>query len=83
MKAWLLKVTINKCKNYKKSFRVSRTDSSDDTYQGSYNMDTTDIEVRELIVALPKKYSAVMYLYLYEERTAEEISLMLNKSLIQ
>lgn len=81
MKAWLLKVTINKCKNYKKSFRVSRTASSGDTYQGSYNMDTTDIEVRELIVALPKKYSVVMYLYLYEERTAEEISLMLNKKL--
>jgi RNA polymerase sigma-70 factor (ECF subfamily) len=80
MKAWLLKVTMNKCKNYKRSFRVSHTGTLEEDYQGTYNMDTTDIEVRELLSSLPPKYAAVMYLYYYEERTAEEIAAMLDKN---
>ncbi len=80
MKAWLLKVTMNKCKNYKRSFRVSHTGALEEDYQGTYNMDTTDIEVRELLSSLPPKYAAVMYLYYYEERTAEEIAAMLDKN---
>ena len=81
MKAWLLKVTTNKCKNYKRSFRVSRTGTLEEDYQGSYNMDTTDVEVRELLSSLPSKYAAVMYLYLYESRTIEEIAELLDKNI--
>ena len=81
LKAWLLKVTTNKCKNYKRSFRVSHTGTLEEDYQGSYNMDTTDVEVRELLSSLPPKYGAVMYLYLYESRTVEEIAALLDKKI--
>lgn len=81
LKAWLLKVTTNKCKNYKRSFRVSHTGPLDDDFQGSCNMDTTDVEIRDLLASLSPKYAAVMYLYLYEERSAKEIAAILDKKL--
>ncbi|MDE5763589.1 MAG: sigma-70 family RNA polymerase sigma factor [Ruminococcus sp.] len=83
MKAWLLRSAINKCRNFRKSFRFSRTYSIDEENTGnhaSYCMDTTDIEVRELISHLPKKYSAVLYLYFYEELTVNDIAGILKKN---
>lgn len=80
MKAWLLKVTVNKCKNFRKSFRVSRTQPIDENTKASYKMDVTDIEVRELISALPQKYAAVIFLYYYEGCTIAEIADMLGKN---
>lgn len=81
MKAWLLKVTVNKCKNYKRSFRTSRTGELNDDYQGSYSMDTTDVEVREFLSSLPPKYAAVMYMHYYEEASVEEIAKTLDKNI--
>lgn len=81
MKAWLLRVTINKCKNYKRSFRVSHTQALETVENSaSYNMDTSDIEIREILSALPQKYSAVIYLYYYEGMTLKEISKILGKN---
>jgi RNA polymerase sigma-70 factor (ECF subfamily) len=39
------------------------------------------VEVRELLSSLPPKYGAVMYLYLYENRTVEEIAALLDKKI--
>lgn len=80
MKAWLLRVTVNKCKNYKRSFRASHTQPIDEENAGAYSMDTTDIEVRELISSLPQKYSAVIYLYYYEGYQIKEIGKILGKN---
>jgi len=80
LKAWLLRVTINKCKNLNRSFRISRTRSIDEEKAGIYNMDVTDVEVRELIKALPKKYSSVIYLHFYEGYTIKEIAELLGKN---
>ena len=80
MKAWLLRVTINKCKNLKRSFRISHTRSIDEENTGIYNMDITDVEVRELIEALPKKYSSIIYLHFYEGYTTKEIAKLLKKN---
>lgn len=80
MKAWLLRVTINKCKNLNRSFRKSRTHSIEEETAGIYNMDITDVEVRELIGALPKKYSSVIYLHFYEGYTIKEIAGILKKN---
>ncbi|MDE6785145.1 MAG: sigma-70 family RNA polymerase sigma factor [Ruminococcus sp.] len=83
MKAWLLRAAINKCRNFRKSFRFSRTssiDTKDKENSAVYCMDTTDIEVRELISNLPKKYSAVLYLYFYEELTINDIAGILRKN---
>lgn len=80
MKAWLLRVAINKSKNLKRSFRISRTGSVSDDIAGEYSMDVTDIEVRELIENLPHKYSSVIYLYFYEGYTIKEIAEILGKN---
>lgn len=80
MKAWLLRVAINKSKNFKRSFRISRTRSISDDIAGEYSMDVTDIEVRELIENLPHKYSSVIYLHFYEGYTTKEIAEILGKN---
>lgn len=81
MKAWLLRVALNKCKNYKKSFRVSRTDNIDDVNENELKCSFTpkDSEIRENIARLPKKYSSVIFLYYYEGYNVREIAEMLGK----
>lgn len=82
LKAWLLRVAINKCKNFRRSFRVSRTQSLENTdkLSTSYTMDTDESEIRELLTNLPKKYSSVIYLYYYEGYTIKEIGKILGKN---
>jgi RNA polymerase sigma-70 factor (ECF subfamily) len=82
MKAWLLRVTVNKCKNYKKSFRVRRTDNIDDVSENELkcSFTPTDNGIRENISKLPKKYSSVIFLYYYEEYSIREIAEMLGKN---
>ena len=81
MKAWLLRVTINKCKNYKKSFRVSRTDNIDDINENELQCNFTheDNEIKEKISKLSTKYSSVIFLYYYEGYSIREIAGLLKK----
>lgn len=82
LKAWLLRVALNKCKNFRRSFRVSHTQSIEDTDElsASYSMNTGEIEIRELLKSMPKKYSSVIYLYYYEGYNIREIGEILRKS---
>lgn len=82
LKAWLLRVAINKCKNFKRSFRISRTSSLDnaETESVSYEMKTEDSSVLAEIKTLPKKYASVIYLYYYEGYNTREIAEMQGKS---
>ena len=82
MKAWLLRAAINKCKNYKKSFRVSRTDNIDDVSENQLKCNFTlrDSEIRENISKLPQKYSSVIFLYYFEGYSIREIAQMLGKN---
>lgn len=80
LKAWLLRVTVNKCRNFRKSFRFSRTQSLDETSEKlSYNFESGESEIREKIELLPKKYSSVIYLYYYEGYKIHEIAEILGK----
>ncbi|MCM1133799.1 MAG: RNA polymerase sigma factor [Ruminococcus flavefaciens] len=82
LKAWLLRVTINKCRNFHRSFRVSHTQSLEDTdgLSSPYTADTDESGIREAIANLPKKYSSVIYLYYYEGYNIREIGEILNKN---
>ena len=81
LKAWLIRVTVNKCKNYRKNFRVSRTGSIDDINENELKCNFTpkDNGIRENIKKLPPKYSAVIFLYYYEGYSIREIAEMLEK----
>lgn len=82
LKAWLLRVAINKSKNFKRSFKVSRTQSLDEVPESasSYMMHTENTDIRDKIESLPKKYSSVIYLYYYEGYNIREIGEILGKN---
>jgi len=82
MKAWLMRAAINRGRNYRKSFRFSRTSSIDDENApqiASAPVDDPD-GIKDMIRALPQKYSEVIYLYYYEGYNIREISGLLGKS---
>lgn len=78
LKHWLIRVTINKCKNFKKSLWQQKTEAIAD-YLPSSEVDD-ESKVLELIYYLPKKYRNVIYLYYYEEYTVPEIAQILHES---
>lgn len=82
LKAWLLRVTINKCKNLKRSFRFSRTCSIDELEQSEaiYEISTEGRELRRQISELPRKYAEVIFLYYYEGYSIKEIAEILEKN---
>lgn len=82
LKAWLLRVTINKCKNLRRSFRFSRTCSIDELEQSEaiYEISTEGRELRRQISELPRKYAEVIFLYYYEGYSIKEIAEILEKN---
>ena len=82
LKAWLLRVAINKSKNFRRSFKVSRTQSLDEVPESvsSYIMNTDNTDIRDKMESLPKKYSSVIYLYYYEGYNIREIGEILGKN---
>lgn len=79
-KAWLIRVTINACKDYLKSFFQSRTVSFDEIGEIAGEMPEDYSEVLEAVLSLPKKYKDVVYLHFYEQYSAVEIGRILGKN---
>ena len=81
LKAWLLRVTINRGKNYSKSWKQKgRVDIDDIPEQAEYDTSARDRELKDAVFSLPPKYSTVLYLYYYEDHTIKEIASLLQKS---
>ena len=77
-KAWLLRVTVNRCLDHlkKRDNRHERIDDhvlmqSGDPYAGD--------ETLAAILELPERYKAVIYMYYYEGYTSKEIAEILRK----
>ena len=79
-KAWLIRVTINACKDLLKSFFRSRTVSIDQIAEQPADLPPDNREVLEAVLSLPEKYKDVVYLYYYEEYTAPQIGRILGKN---
>jgi RNA polymerase sigma-70 factor (ECF subfamily) len=75
-KAWLLRVTINKCKNHLKSSwtRLSVPLEEDISY-----LPKEQSEVLVLVLGLPQKYRTVIHLFYYENYSINEIAKILAK----
>ncbi len=77
IKNWLIRVTINKCNNFRRTPWQSRTEPlslyTDITTEQNNSM-------LELLFCLPKKYRNIIYLYYYEEYTVPEIAQLLNEN---
>lgn len=79
-KAWIIRVTINACKDLLKSFFKSRTLPLDSVIEKAEDSDSDHSDVLEAVLSLPRKYKDVIYLYYYEEYSAAEISSILHKN---
>lgn len=79
MKAWLIRVTVNMCKNHVKSWRIGkRSEIPEDMADG--NDFTEKTAVRELLDKLKPIYKAALYMYYYEGCSAAEIGKTLKIS---
>lgn len=78
-KAWLIRVTINSCKDLLKSFYRKYSVVLDEAH---YIEDTSyfgQSEVLDAVLSLPEKYKNAVYLHYYEGYTASEISKMIGR----
>ena len=79
-KAWLIRVTLNACKDFMKSFFRSRTVPLDEIEELTADVPEYHSDVLEAVLSLPVKYKTVVYLYFYEQYSAVEISKLLEKN---
>ena len=79
-KAWLIRVTINACKDLLKSFVRSHMVPLDEIMEQPAFLPPDHREVLEAVLSLPQKYRDVVYLHYYEDYTAPEISRILGKN---
>lgn len=78
-KAWLIRVTINACKDLLRDF-FRRNVVSIDTFYNLPEQTTNDHRyLLEEVVKLPEKYRNVIYLFYYEGYSAVEIGQILNR----
>ncbi len=77
VKNWLIRVTINECKNMVRS-RWWHTESFED-YAATLTFDNpTHSDLFYAVMALPKKYRMPIYLHYYEEYSTAEIASILR-----
>ena len=74
-KAWLLRVTVNHCKNHLASAWFRKRADLD---EGIPALDNAELEVVSAVAALPAKYRAVVHLYYFEGYSTKEIAEMLH-----
>lgn len=79
-KAWIIRVTMNQCRDLLKSFFKSRTQSIDTLTFIPQTSPPNMSEVLEAVLQLPAKYKDVVYLYYYEGYEAHEIAKLLHKN---
>lgn len=80
LKAWLLRATIDCCKDYWKSawYRKVTVDNQMVTEQIEEGGEQEAGYLTECMQQLPGKYSAVLHLFYYEEYSIKEIAEILN-----
>lgn len=79
-KAWLIRVTINACRDLVKGFFRSRTVPLEELLDQPAPLLEEHREVLEAVLALPRKYRDAVYLHYYEGYTAAEIGKLLGKN---
>ena len=77
-KAWMLRVTVNQCKNLLKSFRRRFSVPLEDAAEVCYT--EPEHRIWDAVNALPKTYRLVIHLYYYEGYSVREIGEITGKS---
>ena len=78
IRAWILRVAINKAKNLKHSFWHKNRQNLED-YVQEINFETQeDCELFWAVMALPENYRTIIHLFYYEDYSIKEISDILH-----
>ena len=75
LNAWLIRVTLNECKDYQKQF-WKRTIDIDEVV---ISKNDKILILLSVIMKFSSKYRSVLYLYYYESYSTNEIANILNK----
>lgn len=78
-KAWFIRVTLNACRDYLKSFFRHSALPLEELAEEAASIPPQQHEVLDAILALPVKYKDVIYLHYYEGYSAAEIGRILGK----
>lgn len=79
-KAWIIRVTVNACKDFLKNVFRRRAVPLEQIIEKPQEMPREYSDLLEAVLALPEKYKDVIYLYYYEGYSAAEISGILKKN---
>ena len=79
IRAWLLRVAVNKAKNINRSF-WRRTSVPLEAYMQTLSFETHEAEsLFEQVMKLPEKYRMPLHLFYYEDYSITQISRILHK----
>lgn len=79
-KAWIIKVTMNACKDWLKDYFRNHAVALEAVMEQAVEMEDEAKELFAAVLSLPKKNREVVYLHFYEGYTAGEIAAMLGKN---
>jgi len=77
-KAWLIRVTINQCKDVVKGFWWKNINLVENVELPL--KDSAENELLQVVLSLPQKYKDVIYLYYYEEYTVPQMAKLLKRN---
>ena len=80
IRAWLLRVAINKAKDVNRSFWKQNSTSIEDYIETLELPNSDDRDLLSDVLALPEKYRIVIHLHYYEEYSVAEIAELLSLS---
>ena len=84
-KAWIIRVTQNKCLDYLKKSGRKNECIEDVSATATYKNNDMEQDVISKVIALPEKYKSAIILFYYNDYTVEEISktLKISKSAVK
>ena len=80
IRAWLIRVTINKAKNAARTFWWRHRRSLEETMAALTFDDQESERLFEAVIALPQKYRIVVHLFYYEDYSVHEMAELLSLS---
>lgn len=78
-KAWMIRVTINACRDNLKSFFKRKVLSINELVQEPSYIEESSFDTLEAVLQLPQKYRNAIYLFYFEGYTAIEIADILGR----
>lgn len=78
-KAWLIRVTLNACRDLRRSLFRHGTLPLDLLSEEAACVPPQEREVLQAVLSLPEKYKTVLYLHYYEGYSAKEIGPLVNR----